>query len=296
MYSLVLYDSYGNTQTGVLFDHDRTKRADTRSVSHQTAVEHFEISLQTPSGEVSTAIGVPTSFVPVTAILPLMRSLGEEVQTLELARVREAGQTVSCQKGCAACCRMLVPISAPEAFALTNSLDRLAPQERERLLSKIDVAQQHLARAGVLPQLSALAESPDPISDEAIEPLNRAYYALRMPCPFLDHEVCSIYDDRPAACRELAVTSPATDCQNMTHPTIRPVPVAVRISTALSLLWADLTATTPRLIPLPLAIDWAKRHHAEQAGRWAGTELFEKAIDKIGRYLGQERARRGTGG
>ena len=45
----------------------------------------------------------------------------------------------------------------------------------------------------------------------------------------------------------------------------------------------------------PLAIDWAKRHHAEQAGRWAGTELFEKAIDKIGRYLGQERARRGGG-
>ncbi|HPV84188.1 MAG TPA: hypothetical protein PK866_13715, partial [Nitrospira sp.] len=71
--------------------------------------------------------------------------------------------------------------------------------------------------------------------------------------------------------------------------------VAVRISTALSLLWADLTATAPRLIPLPLAIDWAKRHHAEQAGRWAGTELFEKAIDKIGRYLSQERARRGGG-
>lgn len=264
-------------------------------MSHQTPVEHFEISLQTPSGEVSTAVGVPTSFVPVTAILPLMRSLGEEVQTLELAQVREAGQTVSCQKGCAACCRMLVPISVPEAFALAQSIDRLAPQERERLLSKIDVAQQQLARAGVLQQLSALAESPNPGSDEAIEPLNRAYYALRMPCPFLDNEVCSIYDDRPAACRELAVTSPATDCQNMTNPTIRPVPVAVRISTALSLLWADLTATAPRLIPLPLAIDWAKRHHAEQAGRWAGTELFEKAIDKIGRYLGQERARRGGG-
>ncbi|HMW86211.1 MAG TPA: YkgJ family cysteine cluster protein, partial [Nitrospira sp.] len=79
-------------------------------MTHQTAVEHFEISLQTPVGEVSTAIGVPTSFVPVTAILPLMRGLGEEVQTLELAHVRDAGQTVSCQKGCAACCRMLVPI------------------------------------------------------------------------------------------------------------------------------------------------------------------------------------------
>lgn len=265
-------------------------------MSHQSLVEHFEISLQTPIGEVSTAVGVPTSFVPVTAILPLMRSLGEEVQTLELGHVRETGQTVSCHKGCAACCRMLVPISAPEAFALAQSIDRLAPPERERLLSKLDVAQQQLARAGILQQLSALAESPDPVSDEAIEPLNRAYYALRMPCPFLENEVCSIYDDRPAACRELAVTSPAADCQDMTNQTIRPVPVAVRMSTALSLLWADLTATTARLIPLPLAVDWAKRHQTEQAGRWAGTELFEKAIDKIGRYLAQERARRRSGG
>ncbi len=259
-------------------------------------VEHFEISLQTPSGEVSTAIGVPTSFVPITAILPLMRGLGEEVQKLELTRVHEAGHTLSCHKGCAACCRMLVPISAPEAFALASRMDRLEQPERERLLSKLDLAQQQLARAGVLQQLSALAESPDPISDEAIEPLNRAYYALRMPCPFLENEVCSIYDDRPAACRELAVTSPATDCQDMTRQTIRPVPVAVRISTALSLLWADLTGTAPRLIPLPLAVDWAKRHQGEQAGRWAGTEIFERAIDTIGRYLSQETARRNSGG
>lgn len=263
-------------------------------MSHQSVVEHFEISLQTPAGEVSTAVGVPTSLVPVTAILPLIRGLGEEVQALELGQAREAGRIVSCHKGCAACCRMLVPISAPEAFALAKSLDRLPPPERERLLSKIDVAHQHLAKAGLLKQLSALAESSDPVNDEAIEPLNRAYYALRMPCPFLDNEVCSIYDERPAACRELAVTSPATDCQDMTKPTIQPVPVSVRMSTALSLLWADLTGTAPRLIPLPLAIDWAKKHHTEQSSRWAGTALIEKAIDKIGRYLGQERARRGA--
>lgn len=264
-------------------------------MSNQTLVEHFEISLHTPSGEVTTAVGVPTSFVPITAILPLMRSLGEEVQALEQRRLVEAGRTVSCQKGCAACCRMLVPISVPEAFALAQAIDRLEQSERNRRLAKLDLAQQQLARAGLLTKLSSFAESPDPVNDEAIEPLNRAYYALRMPCPFLDDEVCSIYADRPAACRELAVTSPATECQDMTKHTVQPIPVAVRISTALSLLWADLTATTPRLIPLPLAIDWAKRHQAEQTQRWAGTELFEKALDKIGRYLGQETARRSSG-
>lgn len=240
-------------------------------------------------------MGVPTGFVPVTSILPLMRSLGEEAQMLEQRRLLEAGKKVSCEKGCAACCRMLVPISAPEAFALTNTIDRLDQNERNRLLAKLDLTQQQLARAGILKQLSSLADASEPISDEAIEPLNRAYYALRIPCPFLDNEVCSIYADRPAACRELGVTSPATECQDMTNPSVQPVPVAVRLSTALSLLWADLTGTAPRLIPLPLAIDWARRHKEEQANQWAGTELFEKAMDKVWRYLGQERARRNSG-
>ena len=261
-------------------------------VSNHPAAEHFEISLQTPSGEISTAVGVPAGFVPITAILPLMRSLGGEAQALEQRRLLEAGQRISCEKGCAACCRMLVPISVPEAFALTNAIDQLDQNERNRLLAKLDLAQQQLARAGILKQLSSLADSSEPLNDEAIEPLNRAYYALRMPCPFLDNETCSIYADRPAACRELAVTSPATECQEMTKQTVQPVPVAVRLSTALSLLWADLTGTAPRLIPLPLAVDWARRHKEEQTNQWAGTELFEKAMDKVWQYLSQETARR----
>ncbi len=261
-------------------------------VSNHPAAEHFEISLQTPSGEISTAVGVPAGFVPITAIVPLMRSLGGEAQVLEQRRLLEAGQRISCEKGCAACCRMLVPISVPEAFALTNAIDQLDQNERNRLLAKLDLAQQQLARAGILKQLSSLADSSEPLNDEAIEPLNRAYYALRMPCPFLDNETCSIYADRPAACRELAVTSPATECQEMTKQTVQPVPVAVRLSTALSLLWADLTGTAPRLIPLPLAVDWARRHKEEQTNQWAGTELFEKAMDKVWQYLSQETARR----
>ncbi len=263
-------------------------------MTNPTVVEHFEISLLTPSGEVSTAVGVPTGFVPITAILPLMRGLGEEAQSLEQRRLAEAGCTISCQKGCAACCRMLVPISAPEAFALANRVHRSEESERARLLSQIDVANQHLAKAGLLKQLMALSDAATPVTDEAMEPVNKAYYALRMPCPFLHNEVCSIYEDRPAACRELAVTSPATNCQDMTNASIQPVPVAVRISTTLSLLWAELTGTVPRLIPLPLALDWAARHQAEKTQTWAGTELFEKALDKIWRYLSQEKARRNS--
>ena len=154
-----------------------------------------------------------------------------------------------------------------------------------RLLSKIDVAQQRLARAGILQQLSALAESSRPDSDEAIEPLNRACASECL--PFSGQWACSItmIDRQPAG--ELAVTSPG--CRLSGHDeSDNPgrFPLRFASSTALSLLWADLTPPH-RLIPLPLAIDWAKRHPGRTGRQWAGTELFEKAIDKIGRYLGQ---------
>ena len=83
--------------------------------------ERYEIALNTPAGQLTTAIEVPTGFVPITAIVPVVRRLGEEAQALEQARSIDSGKVVSCQKGCAACCRMMVPLSPPEAFAIETA-------------------------------------------------------------------------------------------------------------------------------------------------------------------------------
>ena len=259
-------------------------------------VEHFHVSLNTPAGQITTEVAVPTGFVPVTAIVPLMRSMGAKMQELEQGRAVDQGQVVSCRKGCAACCRMLVPLSAPEAFAFKQFYDQL-PVERQRVLrSRIESSQARLHEAGLLAPLNDVAESQILLTDATLEPLNRAYYALRMPCPFLEDEHCTIYEERPAACRELLVTSPPELCQDLTNPAIRAIPVSVRISTTLGLLWAELTGTAERLIPLPVALDWALRHQEDRHRTWPGHELFDKLLDKVWRYLSQELHRRNTPG
>src|SRR4030095_5401661 len=113
---------------------------------------------------------------------------------------------------------------------------------------------------GALDRLHAVAQADAPMSDEQLEPINRAYYALRHPCPFLEEEMCSIYEARPAACRELLVTSPAQLCNDMAENPVEPIPVPVRIGTVLGLLWSGLTGGAPRLIPLPLALAWGRAH------------------------------------
>lgn len=252
------------------------------------SVERFEIALNTPAGRLNTALDVPTGFVPITSIVPVTRRLGEEMLKLEELRSREAGHSISCRMGCAACCRMLVPLSPPEAFALRDYVEQLPVDRQAELRQKIAESKATLMSHGLLNRLQDVADATNPIPDEQLEPINRAYYALRHPCPFLDNEICSIYEARPAACRELLVTSPAELCDDLVANPVVPIPVSVRIGTVLGLLWGIVTDSAPRLIPLPLALEWAEQHRDEATRTWAGSHLIDQMLDKMWRLLSQE--------
>ena len=257
------------------------------------SVERFEIALNTPAGRVNTVLDVPTGFVPITSIVPVTRRLGEEMLKLEEVHARETGRSISCQMGCAACCRMLVPLSPPEAFALQDYVDQLPADRRSTLHQKVMESRTILTSHGVWGRLQAVADATHPIPDDQLEPLNRDYYALRHPCPFLENEMCSIYEARPAACRELLVTSPAALCDNLVENPVTALPVPVRIGTLLGLLWANLTDSAPRLIPLPLALDWARQHRNQAARTWTGSHLIDQMLDKMWRLLSREFQARG---
>ncbi len=253
------------------------------------AIEHLEVSVKTPAGPLTARVSVPAGFVPVTDIVPVMRRLGEQALALEAQRATTSGGTISCRQGCAACCRMLVPVSPPEAFALRDRLPALPADVRQRFDARLKETRARLEQAGLWSRLMEIAETERQFSDQDLEDVNRAYYALRHPCPFLESESCAIYEDRPAACRELLVTSPAEWCQDIARNPVQSLPVPVRIGTVLGMLWAELTGGPVRLVPLPVALEWAERHEAERNRTWKGSELLERALDKVGRFLNQQR-------
>ncbi len=250
-------------------------------------VERFEVALNTPAGRLTTAIDVPTGLIPITAIVPVARRLGEEAAQLEAQQAIEASTPISCKMGCAACCRMLVPLSPPEAFSLREYVEQLPNDRRSQLLNRLSDAKNRLTRAGLWAQLNDVAEASKPMPDEALDPINRAYYALRIPCPYLEDEMCSIYEARPAACRELLVTSPAELCQDLVQNPVTPLPVSMRIGSILGLVWGTLTNSPPRLIPLPMALDWAERHKEESRQTWPGASLLDQVLDNMWRFLSQ---------
>jgi len=256
-------------------------------------IERFEVALNTPAGRLTTAIDVPTGFIPITAIVPVTRRLGEEAAELEIQHATEAGRAISCRKGCAACCRMLVPLSVPEAFALREYVEQLPTDRRSLLLNRLSDTKDRLKHEGLWERLTDVAEASSPVPDEELDPINRAYYALRIPCPYLENELCSIYEARPAACRELLVTSPAELCQDLVQNPVMPLPVSMRVSSIMGLVWGTLTSSPPRLIPLPMVLEWAERHEEEARRTWPGSSLLDQVLDTMWRFLSQEFTNRG---
>ena len=87
-----------------------------------------------------------------------------------------------------------------------------------------------------------------------------AYFRLGIACPFLEDEACSIHPDRPLACREYLVTSPAEHCAAPGSASIEAVPIEWKVSTSL------LTAERERgWTALTLALRHAERSPAPPA-------------------------------
>ena len=119
-----------------------------------------------------------------------------------------AGVATSCRAGCAACCRQLVPIAPLEARRLRQVVNEMNPAKRLATLTRFAKARSRLDAAGLLDLLA----DPAAVPADGLEMLGRQYLAENVACPFLVDERCSIYTDRPAACRGHAVTSPPSEC------------------------------------------------------------------------------------
>ena len=179
----------------------------------------------------------------------------------------------------------MIPVSPPEAFALVEAIKDLPQEHQNRIKHNLAQTKERLQKAGLLTALQDLANSPNQHTDRDLDSLNRAYYALRLPCIFLENEICSIYEHRPVGCRGHLVSSPAELCQDMVNNPIQELHIPLRAGTVLSLLWADLTGGPVRLIPLPGACEWAETHQDLNTQTWEGYKLINCAMEGLGKYL-----------
>jgi Fe-S-cluster containining protein len=238
--------------------------------------EVLRIALKVPEGTLRAAIALPPA--PMRLAELAMGFMGFSEQLVQLAVDREAkeGREVSCKKGCGACCRQVVPLSPPEAWLVADVVAGTAPARRAEVLAVFEQARAALSQSGFGEALRGPIRSKEEMVRLAVQ-----YFGLGVPCPFLRDESCSIYPYRPSMCREYLVTSPPEQCATLGRTPVDRIPVGVRLSEALANLAGKLLGRDPEVVPLTLALDWAKDHEEEGRRTWDPRFLFESLVAEL---------------
>jgi Fe-S-cluster containining protein len=258
----------------------------------------FTATLRLTVGELKIAhpITVPSAAVPATEIVPALQGLVNAV-----VAAAEAGKAISCRKGCGACCRQLVPISRTEGERLLQLIEAMPAERRRALEQRFAAAAKRIEQANLFssPPIGGearrgsyrrsstppLPASPPSGGEEKEKRTDRelslAYFALRVPCPFLEDESCSIHSDRPLVCREYLVTSPAELCAGPSQDGVTPVSVPKISPAARGLEESRPEAdTSGRWFPLALLMEWAKTR-PRGATRRPGPEWIQRFVRRI---------------
>ncbi|MCL5270861.1 MAG: YkgJ family cysteine cluster protein [bacterium] len=234
----------------------------------------FNVDIATEDGPLRGILAAPLRPMRLMEIVATAAPLASEITDRAMAREKARGRTISCRDGCGACCRQWVPLSIPEVFWIRELVDDLPGARRaamRRRFEKISAALRR--RSGFVNRLL----EPEPTAESTF-PQAREYFALQLACPFLDRESCSIHEHRPMACRECNVTSPAGRCGHPYKTPVDHVALPFSLTVALGRMASALTGQPPRLVPLALAIEWAREHNELGRRTWPGPQLVQAFI------------------
>ena len=215
-------------------------------------------------------IEVSTGPVEPVELLPLFQSLADVFVRIGTEQATGRGGAISCGKGCGACCRQLVPISATEAEAIGMLVEMLPEPRRTDIRDRFAAAVIKLTGARLIDTLRA----PESLDAPARQSLGLAYLAQGIACPFLEKESCSIHAERPLACREYLVTSPAAHCATPREDTVRLVPLPGSVAGAVRAIEAS-PAAPGRFVPMILALEHASVPAERRPGPTLVAALFE---------------------
>ncbi len=259
------------------------------TTANSLSVFHLMDSAESPSGvhaemtvsgtvsafgiQKQISIEILGHFAGLSDLVPLARALGDVMVSEAIDHSMMHGQSVSCDKKCAACCSYLVPLSIPEVICLYDEIQSLpSEQGREFWGNSVSVARHLLDN-----------DSGQAVGGEStLDAVGQWYSDKQVACPFLKNDLCAIYDHRPLACREHLVTTPALWCRpGVTKPVEQPeLPYSVLES--LGTVAAQLEGTPVEAIMLPLVLPWIQENRARIQRKWLARTMAQCFINALG--------------
>jgi Fe-S-cluster containining protein len=203
---------------------------------------------------------VPAKPVKPQRMLPIFQQMTNSFVGMTENAVENAGGRISCQKGCAACCRQAIPLAEIEAYEIAALVEALPEERRTEIENRFAAAWHHFSEIEWFERLDNCAN----LSNEEREKVVLEYFHEGIACPFLENESCSIHPQRPLACREYLVTSPPENCSKLTAEVVRMVELPIKPSDTVRKITNSRNLNkSVNFVPLVLALEWAKRNADE---------------------------------
>lgn len=237
------------------------------------------IQLRVLGESVAVEAPQPPPWARLDELLPVIRAVDDAAVGAAVRRAEAAGTAISCRKGCSTCCRAQpVPVTPPEAYALSQLVDSLPEPRRTEIRERFADRVQRLYDAGLVEQFLDRSGS-DPDDDTARGVVDR-YFRLGLVCPFLEDDACSIYADRPFVCRQYLVTSDPDLCADPLHNPVKVLPIPIAAAGATLRIGEQVLNERMQTVPLVLALIYVQAHKA----------MLERHVDSadVGRQWIQE--------
>lgn len=204
-----------------------------------------------PGREIVCRIDPPPGRVAFVDILPDVFAVSDALIAQAVGQAAESGRTVTCAKGCALCCRHLVAVSDHEAVLAAHMVGLLEDRTQTRIRQAFQANVARLQDRGLLAEILD-SHANDFANRDRIVAVQRRYWELQLPCPFLIEEACAIYPYRPLLCRQYLATSSPEHCQGSfkADHLVRKLPLAFDLASAAA-SFDGLTAQMTRPVPLP---------------------------------------------
>lgn len=213
-----------------------------------------QITLSVHGAPLEMQMTVPTKPVKPHRMLPIFQQIANSFTDLGVKEVEAENKKISCKKGCGACCRQPVPLAEIEAYQIAELVENLPEPRRSQVKRRFDEAARHFHKIGWFEKLENCKEK------EELEKTVLEYFFEGVACPFLEDESCSIHKERPVACREYLVTSPAENCSKPTAQTVRLIKIPLKASDSLRPIGRSKNLSKMNFVPFVLALEWAEKY------------------------------------
>jgi Fe-S-cluster containining protein len=246
--------------------------------TYNSDTEVIGLELDILGKKVNFNIAVSKGRVTLADIVPLAHTVCTKITDIVVESIHTDGGCVPCGKGCSACCGpYLVSLSVPEALWLNEEISNASQLQRESMWQAC-----LLAARRILSQKppESFMHQPAETSPIDLNLISSWYESLELSCPFLHNGLCSIYDQRPLACREHFIKGFATACTGE-RGIAEVVQMPIQMPNVLAQLAGELEGTSEEAVMLPLTLVWYEQNSQRAHRSWPALMMVKRFLEII---------------